>query len=62
VRPFGLHDWAFDCHKIDLMVVLSFMSFVLEIQVGVSGDCMDGSEGWEGGALLRGFLVLWWGW
>jgi hypothetical protein len=39
---------------IDLAVVLSFLSFILEIQVGAFGECMDCSEGWEVGALLRG--------
>jgi hypothetical protein len=52
VRPLGLHDWAFDRHVIDLAVVLSFMSFVFEILVGAFGDCVDGSKGWEIGALL----------
>jgi hypothetical protein len=51
-RAFGLHNWAFDRHVIDLAIVLSFLSFVLEIQVGASSDCMDGSEGWEVGAWL----------
>jgi hypothetical protein len=31
MRPFDLHDWALDCHMIDLAVVLSFLSLVLEI-------------------------------
>jgi hypothetical protein len=30
---------------IDLVVVLSFISFVLEIKVRASDDCMDCSEG-----------------
>jgi hypothetical protein len=34
------------------MVVLSFLSFVFEIQFGASGDGTDGSEGWDVGALL----------
>jgi hypothetical protein len=59
VRPFVSHDWAFDCHVIDLAVVLSFLSFVSEIHVGASSDFMDCSKGWEVGALLRGLLVLW---
>jgi hypothetical protein len=46
----------------DLTVILSFLSFVLEIQVGAFGNCMDGFEGWEVGAFLQGFLELWWGW
>jgi hypothetical protein len=47
---------------IDLEVLLSFLSFILEIQVGASGDCMDCSNDWEVGALLRELWVLWWGW
>jgi hypothetical protein len=43
---------------IDLMVVLSFLSFVFEIHVEPSSDCMNGSEGWEIGALLQGLLLL----
>jgi hypothetical protein len=45
------------------IVVLS-LPFVLETQVGASGDCVDGSEGWEIGAFLGRLLVLWWrlGW
>jgi hypothetical protein len=31
VRPFGSRDWALDRHVIDLAIVLSFLSFVLEI-------------------------------
>jgi hypothetical protein len=52
VQPFGSHDWAFDRHMIDLMVVLSFLYFVFKIQVGASGGCVDGYEGWEIGTLL----------
>jgi hypothetical protein len=52
VRPRGSHDCAFDHHMIDLTVVLSLLSFVFEIQVGASSDCMNGSEGWEIGVLL----------
>jgi hypothetical protein len=43
---------TFDCPMIDLTVVLSFQSFVLEIQVGASSDCMDGSKGWKIATLL----------
>jgi hypothetical protein len=44
-----------------LAIVLSPLSFILETQVGSSGDCMNGSEGWQIGALRGRFLVLWWG-
>jgi hypothetical protein len=62
MRPLSLHDWAFDCHMIYLAIVLSSLSLVLETQVGASGDCVDGFEGWKISALLESFLVLWWRW
>jgi hypothetical protein len=42
-----------------LTIVLSSLHLILEIQVGASGDCVDGFESWEIGALLRRFLI--WG-
>jgi hypothetical protein len=36
VRPLGSHDWTFDRHAIDLIVVLSFLSFIFKIRVGAS--------------------------
>jgi hypothetical protein len=42
-----------------LAIVLSSLHLILEIQVGASGDCVDGFEGWEIGVLLRRFLI--WG-
>jgi hypothetical protein len=60
VRPLSSHDWAFDRHMIYLAIVLLSLPLVLEIQVGASGDCVDGFEGWQTGALLGRFLVLWW--
>jgi hypothetical protein len=44
-----------------LAIILSPLSFIHETQVGSFGDCVNGSEGWEIGALLGRFLVLWWG-
>jgi hypothetical protein len=56
--------WAFDLRIIYLAIVVSSLFFVLETQVGASGDCVDGSDGWNIGALLGRLLVLWWrlGW
>jgi hypothetical protein len=62
MRPLGSCDCAFDRHMIYLVIVLSSMSLFLKTQVGTSGDCVDGFEGWEIGALMGRFLVLWWRW
>jgi hypothetical protein len=43
---------------IDMVVVLSFLSFVFEIQVGAFGVCVDSSKGWKIGALLRRLLAF----
>jgi hypothetical protein len=45
MRALCSHDGAFDHHVIYLTVVLSLLSFIFEIQVGASNDCVDGSEG-----------------
>jgi hypothetical protein len=58
VRPFGSCDWAFDCHMVNLVVVFSLLSFVLEVHIGASSNCVDGSKGWEIVALLQRFWVL----
>jgi hypothetical protein len=47
---------------IDLAVVLSFRSFVLEILVGASGYGVNGSEGQKIGVLLEGFCGSWRWW
>jgi hypothetical protein len=60
VQPLSFRDWAFDCHMIYLAIVVSSLSFVLKTQVVASGDCVDGFEGWEIGALMGRLLVLWW--
>jgi hypothetical protein len=52
VRPFGLCDWTFDRHMVNLAVVFSLLSLALEVRIRASGDCVDGSEGWEIVALL----------
>jgi hypothetical protein len=64
VRPLNFCYWAFDRHIIYLEIVVSSLFFVLEAQVGASGDCVDGSEGWKIDALLGRLLVLRWrlGW
>jgi hypothetical protein len=45
-----------------LAIVLSSLPLVLKTQVVASGDCADGSVGWEIGALLGRILILWWRW
>jgi hypothetical protein len=59
VQPLSFCDWAFDCHMIYLAIVVLSLFFVLKTQVGASGDCVDGFEGWKIGALLGRLLVLW---
>jgi hypothetical protein len=41
VRPLRLDHGTFDDHMIDLAILVSSLSFVLEISVGASGDGMD---------------------
>jgi hypothetical protein len=53
VRTLGSCDWAFDDHIVDLTVVFSPLPLILEVQVGASGDCMNGFECWEIVTLLR---------
>jgi hypothetical protein len=63
MRPLGSCDWAFDRHMVDLAVLFSLLPLILEVQVGASGDWVEGSEGWEVVALLRRIWVLcWWRW
>jgi hypothetical protein len=62
MQPLGSHDWAFDRQMIFLVIVLSSLPLILKTQVRASCDCVDSSEGWEIGALLGRFLVLWWRW
>jgi hypothetical protein len=45
VRPFGLCDWAFNFHVVNLAVVFSLSLLVLEAHIGASGDGVYGSEG-----------------
>jgi hypothetical protein len=61
-RPLDSCDWAFNHHMIYLAIVLSSLALVPEIQVGASGDCVDGFGGWEIGALFGRFFVLWSRW
>jgi hypothetical protein len=44
---------------VNLAVTFVLLLFVLEVPIGSSGNCVDGSEGWEIVALLRGFKVMW---
>jgi hypothetical protein len=53
VRLFSLCDRAFDLHIVNLAAVFSLLPLVLEVQVGASGYCVVGSDGWEIVALLR---------
>jgi hypothetical protein len=62
VRPFGSHDWALDRHMIDLAVILSLLSLVLEIYVGASSYGVDGSKGHKIDILMGRFCGLWLWW
>jgi hypothetical protein len=60
---FGSGDWAFDHYMVNLAVVLSFLSFVLEIYVGGFGDFVDGFKYWKIVVLMRRLrLLCWWRW
>jgi hypothetical protein len=51
VRPFCLYHGAFDCHMFDLMIVISFLSLVLEISIRAFGN-------WVECAMFREIVVL----
>jgi hypothetical protein len=62
VGPFGLSDGAFDNYMIYFSVVISTLSFGVEISIGTFSNCEDCAVGGEGFRLLWGFLDLWWRW
>jgi hypothetical protein len=62
VGPFGLCDGAFDSYMIYFPVVVSVLSFGVNISVGTFGNCEDCAVGGEGFWPLRGFLDLWRRW
>jgi hypothetical protein len=41
MRPFCLDHEAFDNYMVDLTIVISSLSFALEIDIRASRDCMD---------------------
>jgi hypothetical protein len=53
VRALHLDHGAFDDHIIDLVIILSLLSFVLKINIGASSDSMDCVMGGEIIALVR---------
>jgi hypothetical protein len=53
VRPLCFDHGAFDGHMIDLVVIVSSLSFVLKISVGASDDGMDCAMGGEIVGLVR---------
>jgi hypothetical protein len=64
VRPFCLDYKPLDGHMIDLVVIVSSLSFVFKIGVGVSDDGVDSVVGGEIVALMRRLTNLergWWG-
>jgi hypothetical protein len=64
VRPIGLGDRAFDSYVVYFSVVVSALSFSVEVNVGSFGDYEDCAVGGEGIRLLQRLLNLWqrWGW
>jgi hypothetical protein len=62
VGPFCLGNRTFDDVVVDLMIIISAMSFGFKIGIGASSDCADHVMGWESFDLLLGFLDLWWRW
>jgi hypothetical protein len=54
VRPFGLGDGAFDSYVIYFSVIISTLSFGVEISIGALGDCKDCAMSWKG---VLGFVV-----
>jgi hypothetical protein len=48
VGPFGLCDGAFDSYMIYFPVVVSVLSFGVNISVGTFGNCEDCAVGGEG--------------
>jgi hypothetical protein len=45
VGPFGLGDWTFDSHMIDLLVIVHLLPLVVEVGIGASGDGEDCAMG-----------------
>jgi hypothetical protein len=58
VGQFGLSDGAFDNYMIYFSIVISTLSFGVEISVRTARNCEDCAMGGEGFRLLRGFLDL----
>jgi hypothetical protein len=52
MRPLGLGDGAFNSYIIDLLVMVSTLSFGIEIGIGTPGDCEDCAMGGESVELL----------
>jgi hypothetical protein len=62
VRPLSFDHGAFNSLVVDLVVIVSFLPFVLKICVGASGDGVDFVMGREIVALLRWLADLEWMW
>jgi hypothetical protein len=64
VRLLRVCNEAFHGYMIYLSVIVSALSFGVEIDVGTSGNYEDCTMGWESFALLLRFLILlqrlWW--
>jgi hypothetical protein len=58
VRLLGLCDWTFDNHMVYFSIVIPALSLAFNVYVGSLDNCEDCATGWEGFALLLGFLDL----
>jgi hypothetical protein len=53
VRPFSLDHGAFDNHMVNLLVIVSSLSFVFKVGTRAFSDGVDCAVGGEVNALLR---------
>jgi hypothetical protein len=62
VIPLSLSDGAFDSYMIYFSVIISVLSFDVEIGIGAPGDYKDCAVSWENFILLLHLLNLWQRW
>jgi hypothetical protein len=65
MRPLYLCNGAFDSYVIYFSIIVSALSFGVELDIGTSDNYKDCAISWECFILLLGFLGLWqrlWWW